>query len=143
MKFDFYQPTNNWRKILTVWIQCDLIGRFLKDLGNKFTLQSSQNFWWLWGYFEKRDFSILNFSEFFLFNHWKNWATFNFNMMGYWRQAAVIITAPVEANFKISRQVDDRVTCTELDRMVLGKTDNITRLRSSQKLFLVHSSDLE
>ena len=38
------------------------------------------------GNFGKLDFSIKNFSGFFLGNYWRILATFNFNIWSHWRQ---------------------------------------------------------
>ena len=55
--------------------QCDQIGWFLKVLCDKLSFKSSQNVWWLLGYFEIivlskncRGYSFVNF--------WQNWATY-------------------------------------------------------------------
>ena len=65
-------------------VQCDQIGRFLNDLGNKFSLKRSPNIWRHLRQFWKMGLFNLNFSGFFLGNYWKNLATSDFHIWSHW-----------------------------------------------------------
>ena len=56
--------------------QCEMIGRFLEVLGNKFYYKSSPNDWWLFGQLWKPLLFKSNWRGYFLTTFGKTWATF-------------------------------------------------------------------
>ena len=52
------------------YLQCDLIGWFLKALGNKYSFKSGPNVWRLFGLFKKHHFLSKHCFGYFLTNLW-------------------------------------------------------------------------
>ena len=73
--FDYHG--NMLNLVLSLWDQCDQIGRILEVLGNKFSCQRRPNDSRLFGPFRKTSLLCKNCLGYLRPTFWKNWATFS------------------------------------------------------------------